>query len=475
MSASEVSTECSTRSDTPKSIGQILKEQLFYLKISMWMFGTSVVSGATANIVWPYQIVSCFGTTDMEYLNGVIPIAGVFLNVLMLVITGYMSDHTKTRFGKRRPYILPGTIIMIVFLAAMSRLDGTNSSVAGFILLEVGFYFGQGIAAGAYSGIIPDVCRMDQAGIASGWLGVMWACGTLTGALVAGSLVPGGDTNTTTYTNVYGFMIAMLGFSAIIALVFMWEDKCDETSFDGTIKGFAWSFYLPSATYYNFYWVIITRFMNTMGCYMVIGFLYYFTWTVVGYQKLIASSVILATIIAFSVPSSIIGGYISDRYSITKYMVYVASIIQALAIALLIVISYHPSYAGMLVILAFFGVGYGCYQCVDWALALRVLPYNSIGKDMGIWHISFNGPMIVAPFITSNILKYMIPKYGLSNSYATVFGFATFWFILALFFIIPLDEKMNQPKKMDIEMAKSSNSSEEVTNIDASVSVTRQV
>ncbi|GAM22972.1 hypothetical protein SAMD00019534_061460, partial [Acytostelium subglobosum LB1] len=412
----------------------------FYFKISIWFFGSSVVLGAMTSIVWPYQLVTCFGAERKEYWNGVIPISGVFINFIMTTVSGYMSDHIRTKFGKRRPFLLAGTIIMIAFLFGLSSYNDSNATISGFILMEVGFYFGQGVAAGAFSGIIPDLVHLSQTGMASGWLGVMWSLGTLIGAIGGGVLVQG-TTEDAIYIYCYGFVIALLAISTIIALVSLHEDKCEDFHFDGSVTGFFRSLYLPSHTYYNFYWIILTRFFNTMGCHMIISFLFYFAMDVVGQKELIVSSIILVTLILCSIPSSIVGGLIADRYNITKGMVYASSCIQFVAVACMIALSFGPSFVGLLVVVGFFGIGYGCYQCVDWALALRVLPGHTIAKDMGIWHVSFNAPMVFAPFITANILAYMkLSHYTYNQSYAVVFGVASIWFILATAFIYPLKD-----------------------------------
>jgi MFS family permease len=52
-----------------------------------------------------------------------------------------------------------------------------------------------------------------------------------------------------------------------------------------------------------------------------------------------------------------------------------------------------------------FGLGYGAYLAVDWALATDVLPSaDDYAKDMGVWHIASVLPQVVAVPIAGTVL-----------------------------------------------------------------------
>ena len=92
-----------------------------------------------------------------------------------------------------------------------------------------------------------------------------------------------------------------------------------------------------------------------------------------------------------------------------------------------------------------FGVGYGLYVAVDWALACDVLPdrEHSSGRDMGLWHIAFTLPPALAPAIFAPLLHaFNEPGHqllGLATGnflgFRLVFAGAVVWFILGTAFV----------------------------------------
>ncbi|MEM9560102.1 MAG: MFS transporter [Planctomycetota bacterium] len=68
-------------------------------------------------------------------------------------VMGYITDNTKSRWGRRRPYVLLGAIIAGVSFAFMWQLDPSNSEMYNFwyfLLLALLFYLGMTIFATPY-------------------------------------------------------------------------------------------------------------------------------------------------------------------------------------------------------------------------------------------------------------------------------------------------------------------------------------
>ena len=69
-----------------------------------------------------------------------------------------------------------------------------------------------------------------------------------------------------------------------------------------------------------------------------------------------------------------------------------------------------------------FGVGYGAYSSVDWALAVDVLPLaENAGKDMGIWSTASTFPTLLAPLVGAIVLNLSGQAHQTTLGYQLVF------------------------------------------------------
>src|ERR1043165_1415074 len=83
-------------------------------------------------------------------------------------------------------------------------------------------------------------------------------------------------------------------------------------------------------------------------------------------------------------------------------MVYISSALQAIVPIVFIFYSPFPLVVALGLV---FGLGYGAYQAVDWALASDVLPsQDDYAKDMGVWHVAFTFPQVIATPIAGFLL-----------------------------------------------------------------------
>jgi MFS family permease len=149
-----------------------------------------------------------------------------------------------------------------------------------------------------------------------------------------------------------------------------------------------------------------------------------------------AVSLFIVGLLAGAVVSSLIAGILSDRFG-RKVMVYASSALQA--IVPLVFIFFAPFYVVVGLGLVF-GLGYGAYQAVDWALASDVLPSaKDHAKDMGVWHVALTLPQVISTPVAGFLLdRFQVvgAQSGLPNlGYTVIFSLATLYFILGTLFV----------------------------------------
>ena len=134
--------------------------------------------------------------------------------------------------------------------------------------------------------------------------------------------------------------------------------------------------------------------------------------------------------------TTLIAGTLSDKYG-RKLIVYISGALMG--VVCLVFVLFH-NFTLVVFMGIIFGLGYGAYNSVDWALASDVLPsMDDYAKDMGVWHVAMVLPQIIATPIAGFMLDRLqvvgkaqsIPNLG----YTTIFLVAVVYFALGTVFV----------------------------------------
>ena len=99
----------------------------FFIICAFWQAYDSIV---------PIMLVNKFGLS--QSLSGVIMSIDNVIAVFLLPIFGSLSDRTKTRFGRRTPYIVIGTLVAVVACFGLTFAD--NMQLAKMNVDDGAFY-----------------------------------------------------------------------------------------------------------------------------------------------------------------------------------------------------------------------------------------------------------------------------------------------------------------------------------------------
>ena len=122
-----------------------------------WAFGTgnlviNLLPGALG--VFSFFLLTAFGMDP--FLAGLLGGLPRFLDALTDPIMGYITDNTKSRFGRRRPYIFIGAILSGILFVLLWQLNPENSQLYNFwyfLILSCIFIIGNTIFATPYIGL----------------------------------------------------------------------------------------------------------------------------------------------------------------------------------------------------------------------------------------------------------------------------------------------------------------------------------
>jgi MFS family permease len=150
----------------------------------------------------------------------------------------------------------------------------------------------------------------------------------------------------------------------------------------------------------DFSWVLATRLMAMMGVYIVYDFLtLYLQFVAHAQEPQVANSRFIIILTLTATLSTLVAGRASDRLG-RKRMVYISGGLMAL-VGAAFVFAPIVVQGNILPVLygagAIFGLGYGAYLAVDWALVADVLPSDeTYARDMGVWNMVYTIPSALA-------------------------------------------------------------------------------
>ncbi|HUZ85402.1 MAG TPA: MFS transporter [Candidatus Baltobacterales bacterium] len=327
-----------------------------------------------------------------------VSVGGLFAMAIPPLV-GAISDRLSTPLGRRRPIMIGSTILTLPGLALLATAGSYPQLVIGYAWVQ--FFFNA--AGAAFAGIIPDVVPAQQFGRASGFLATMVQLGSGAGLFSYG-LLHGAHLDRWIY----------LAFAVVIVATLI------PTSFAAAGEG---SQPLPhrerqpiAATVHEFFqpllggdfaWVIFTRFFVAAGITTVATYLLNFFRDVVNVSDPPGFLTLwFLVVLVVAIPFGLAGGFFSDRMHRRKLFVYASGGFQAF-VALVFIAFYPTSQAIVFALGAAYGVGYGLYYAVDWALACDTLPdRKNSAKDMGLFHIALTLPQFVVPLFAGRALDY---------------------------------------------------------------------
>jgi MFS family permease len=392
--------------------------------LGFFWFAMSFHWGALLTVVIPAEVLRFVPEAQKGAYLGLLISSGAVMAMVISPISGALSDRSTLPMGRRRPFVIAGVLVNVLGLVGMRYAPTYAWYVGGVVVVQTATNF----AGGAFNGFIPDRIPPSQRGITSGVLGFMMMAGTISGALLAGNLVGHGQTAWVYFIDA-GLFLACTG---IMVSRVREEPLSDAPPF--ALGAFVRSFWIDPRRYPDFGWMFLTRGLVMLGFYTMISSLLFFikdTLHLTVGEAARATGILSAVTIASGAVVALAAGWVSDRIG-RKGIVSASGFFLALTSFGLLM---QPPFSTLIGIAVLFGIGYGAFTSVDWALAIDVLPSRgSAAKDLGIWGVANTLPQVLAPIVALPVLD-VFNRTAPNSGYTVVFAGAIVCVVLASVFI----------------------------------------
>jgi MFS family permease len=462
-----------------------------HVTYNLYWLGLNMATGSLTPIILPYLVARFAGDAAKGTYLGGLRSAGLIVAIIVQPIAGLLSDRSTLRWGRRRPFIVTGTLWDLVFLAVIGLAGSYWLLFVAVLLLQ----FSSNVAHGALQGIIPDLVPADQRGRASGVKAVMELLPVILVGFTVGPLVGSGDVWAAILL-VMGFLLVtllitvlavreeppsakptlplqpallrILGLTAIFAVV--------TTLFGGMVGvvgrllagrgivqlsavalaglaamagaivlGVWWSAQVGigegARQHPSFTWWVVNRLLYLAAVGSIQGFAQYFLQDVLGIANApAATSTLMMVVGIFTVASALPSGWLSDRVG-RKSLVALSGVVAAAGTFLLFVAHNMTvvTVAGVVI-----GLSAGIFMTVNWALGTDLVPAAEAGLYLGVSNLAGAGAGIVGAGIGGPMADFF-NAYQRGLGYLVIFGIYGALFLLSSLTLLRV--QVPQPQK----------------------------
>ncbi|MCO7126024.1 MFS transporter [Sporolactobacillus shoreicorticis] len=312
------------------------------------------------------------------------------------IIAGALSDMTRTKHGKRTPWIVVNSILSAVLLVFLSMAPNIGTLIFVWAMYQ----------AVLNAVVAPMIAQLSDRvapkwrGTISSFYGVGMAFGNYGSGIIASQFLENVSAGIQTLA-----AFALIG-GLISAFLASEPSNLDEQRVKFNAVTLKQNFMFPTKNCRDYYLALFGKILMVTGQFVIVGYqLYIFT----DYMKLnngqTASSVSLMSLILMitGIVFCALAGPISDRIHRLRAPVAITTIMLGIG-AFFPFIDARPWTMMAYAVIA--GIGMGAYNAVDQALNVAVLPNSkNAAKDLGIINMANTLGQVFGPLIAASVIS----------------------------------------------------------------------
>jgi MFS family permease len=372
------------------------------------MISLGIASGALSalfagagTVLLPQQVENIDRAHKVAVLGVIAGVSATFALVFNPV-GGALSDRTRSRFGRRAPWLIGAPAVLLVIVAWLGGIRSVPVLLTVWCLAQsvVNLY------QAPLTAVIPDRVPVSRRGGASSVTGVASVVGGVAGVGLASA-----------FTSHVGWGYGALGLLvAVTAVSFVLttddplpaRQRATAARAEHSSRPRIGTF-LSALTHRDFACVFASRAASILGYFLIISYELYILTDYIrvpaGMRPAQGVTVLAAIAAVGALLAAAIAGPLSDRLGRRKPFVFVSSAVAGAGCVLPVL---SPTFSAVEIYAAFAGLAFGTYLSVDSALITLVLPRSEdAARDLGVLNIANAGPQVLAPLFAALIISHL--------------------------------------------------------------------
>ena len=469
---------------------------------NIYYLGLSTNSQIMTPLVVPLLVQQFAGEAQKGAFYGTLRLWGLMVALLAQAFWGLLSDRSTLAWGRRRPFILIGTLVDLVFIVAIgfsAKLQGMTGYWFLFtmmILLQVS----SNMAHAAQQGFIPDLVPQEQRGrfsavkalfevplpvilvaftaaklIAAGnmWGGILVAMGMLTVTMLLAMLAPEEPLREKPPALDWQPFLRLVLMTALFTVIILGLGQLVHLTAASLLAGVespptlfvvmgllglvamsiavglgVWVSVRVSigeaardAEHSSFTWWVVNRLAFLVGVVNLTSFAVYFLQARLNLpnEKAAGPTGTLMQIVGVCILAfALLGGWLADRFS-RKRLVAFAGVVAAAGIFIVVL---APDLTVIYVGGLFIGAATGIFYTANWALGTLLVPKEQAGRYLGISNLAGAGAGAVGAFIGGPIADFLTARVPQTPGlgYTLLFAIYGMLFLLSVVALVRIKE-----------------------------------
>ncbi|MFC1950043.1 MFS transporter [Chloroflexota bacterium] len=394
-----------------------------YIKITIFGFALAALWASLHSIIMPILLLDFIAETEKNTYLGLLTFAGLILAMAVQPIAGAISDRSGFSWGRRRPYILFGTILAMLLIPGLGFCGSFVALLIIYCLLQVS----TNTAQGPYQAFIPDLVPEGKRGLASGVKTLLEVGGGVALLYPIAIFMDHyfiGEGSSWLWLSLGALGVVLLG--TMLATILLVKEQPGAGGAGLPLLSTLYkSFRIDIRANRNFVWFLVSRLLILMAFTTLQTFALYFLKDVVGVANPAAATArfsIVAVICMLAVVYP--AGRLSDKIG-RRPIAVTSGLLGASGVAL--IFFFQHSYTPILFCGGLVGISFGAFMSSNWALATDLVVKGEEARYLGLANLATAGGSALARLIG--------PLIDLFNTYSLNLGYSVMLLVCFICFV----------------------------------------